>query len=194
MELLTGTGLWPVAIFTVIFILLVDLMHQRQCWSSRYPPRPLLWPVLGNLLQVDLDNLPYSLYKLQNRYGAVFSLQMAWKPVVVINGLKVMQEVLVTCGEDTADRPPVPIFEYWGVKSRSQGVNVGMGKKSLEESVTKEASYLCDAFTAQAGGFLREFQELIRLFVECWLHCSGSWAGHLLNSGIRRSGGTSPSH
>ncbi|XP_052016271.1 cytochrome P450 2D10 isoform X1 [Apodemus sylvaticus] len=172
MELLSGTGLWPVALFTVIFILLVDLMHRRQRWSSRYPPGPVPWPVLGNLLQVDPNNLPYSLYKLQNRYGAVFSLQMAWKPVVVINGLKAMQEVLVTHGEDTADRPPVPIFEYLGVKPRSQGVvlasygpewreqrrfsvstlrNFGLGKKSLEQWVIKEAGHLCDAFTAQAG-------------------------------------------
>ena len=28
----------------------------------------------------------------------------------------------------------------------------GLGKKSLEEWVTKEARHLCDAFTAQAGG------------------------------------------
>ncbi|XP_052016269.1 cytochrome P450 2D9-like isoform X1 [Apodemus sylvaticus] len=172
MELLTGTGLWPVALFTAIFILLVDLMHRRQRWTSRYPPGPVPWPVLGNLLQVDLDNLPYSLYKLQNRYGDVFSLQMAWKPVVVINGLKAMQEVLVTHGEDTADRPPMPVFEYMGMKPRSQGVilahygpewreqrrfsvstlrNFGVGKKSLEQWVTKEAGHLCDAFTAQAG-------------------------------------------
>ena len=66
MELLTGTGLWPVAIFTVIFILLVDLMHRRQRWSSRYPPGPMSWPVLGNLLQVDLHNMPYSLYKVSD--------------------------------------------------------------------------------------------------------------------------------
>jgi hypothetical protein len=66
MELLTGTDLWPVAIFTVIFILLVDLMHRHQRWTSRYPPGPVLWPVLGNLLQVDLDNMPYSLYKVSD--------------------------------------------------------------------------------------------------------------------------------
>ena len=61
------------------------------------------------------------LLQLQNRYGTVFSLQIAWKPMVVINGLKVMQEVLVTHGKDTTDRPPVPIFEYLGVKPRTQG-------------------------------------------------------------------------
>ncbi|XP_021072160.1 cytochrome P450 2D9 [Mus pahari] len=172
MELLTGTGLWPLAIFTIIFILLVDLMHRRQRWISRYPPGPVPWPLLGNLLQVDLDNMPYSLYKLQNRYGDVFSLQMVWKPMVVINGMKAMKEVLLTCGEDTADRPLMPIFEYLGLKPGSQGVvlasygpewreqrrfsvstlrNFGLGKKSLEEWVIKEAGHLCDAFTAQAG-------------------------------------------
>jgi cytochrome P450 family 2 subfamily D len=39
---------------------------------------------------------------------------MAWKPMVVINGLKAMKEVLLTCGEDTADSPPVPIYEHRG--------------------------------------------------------------------------------
>ncbi|XP_028645731.1 cytochrome P450 2D3 [Grammomys surdaster] len=172
MELLTGTGLWPVVIFTVIFILLVDLMHRSKRWHSRYPPGPLPWPVLGNLLQVDLDNMPYSLYKLQNRYGDVFSLQMAWKPVVVINGLKAVQELLVTCGEDTADRPEMPIFQHLGYGHKAKGVvlapyglewreqrrfsvstlrNFGLGKKSLEEWVTEEAGHLCDAFSTQAG-------------------------------------------
>jgi hypothetical protein len=61
------------------------------------------------------------LLQLQNRYGDVFSLQMAWKPMVVINRMKAMKEVLLTCGEDTADRPPVPIFEHLGFKPRSQG-------------------------------------------------------------------------
>ena len=66
MELMTGTDLWSVAIFTVIFILLVDLMHRRQSWTSCYPPGPVPWPVLGNLLQVDLNNMPYSLYKVSD--------------------------------------------------------------------------------------------------------------------------------
>ncbi|XP_032774440.1 cytochrome P450 2D3 [Rattus rattus] len=172
MELLAGIGLWPMAIFTVIFMLLVDLMHRRQRWTSRYPPGPVPWPVLGNLLQVDLCNMPYSMYKLQNRYGDVFSLQMGWKPVVVINGLKAVQELLVTCGEDTADRPEMPIFQHIGYGHKAKGVvlapygpewreqrrfsvstlrNFGVGKKSLEQWVTDEAGHLCDALTAEAG-------------------------------------------
>ncbi|CAH6791262.1 cytochrome P450 2D28 [Phodopus roborovskii] len=172
MELLTGYGLWPVAIFTVIFILLVDLFHQRQRWTARYPPGPVPLPLLGNLLQVDFRNMQYSLYKLQQQYGDVFTLQMAWKPMVMINGLKAVREVLVNCGEYTADRPKIPIFEHGSLGPKAKGVilapygpewreqrrfslstlrNLGLGKKSLEQWVTDEAGHLCDAFADQAG-------------------------------------------
>uniref|UniRef100_A0A8C8UDG0 Uncharacterized protein n=1 Tax=Peromyscus maniculatus bairdii TaxID=230844 RepID=A0A8C8UDG0_PERMB len=118
MELLTGYGLGSVAIFTVLFILLVDLMHRRQRWTSCYPPGPVPLPVLGNLLQVDFNDMPYSLYKLRQCYGDVFSLQMARRPVVVINGLKAVREVLVNCGEDTSDRPPMPVLKTWVLVSK----------------------------------------------------------------------------
>ena len=65
-ELLTWIVLWPVAIFTVILILLVNLMHRLQCWTSRYPPGPVPWLVLGNLLQADLHNMTYNLFKVSN--------------------------------------------------------------------------------------------------------------------------------
>nr|XP_048300988.1 cytochrome P450 2D20-like [Myodes glareolus] len=172
MALLTGDGLWSMVLFTVIFLLLVDLMHRRKFWTARYPPGPVPLPGLGNLLQVDFENMPYSLHKLRQRYGDVFSLQMAWKPVVVINGLKAVREVLVTCGEDTSDRPPMPIYDHMGYGPTSKGVvlapygpqwreqrrfsvstmrDFGLGKKSLEQWVTEEAGHLCDAFTKQAG-------------------------------------------
>ncbi|XP_060244967.1 cytochrome P450 2D3-like isoform X1 [Meriones unguiculatus] len=172
MGLLPGDGLWPVAIFTVIFILLVDLMHRRQRWTAGYPPGPVAWPVLGNLLQMDYRNTPHSFHKLRCRYGDVVSLQMAWKPVVVISGLKAVHEVLVTCGEDTADRPPLPAYENPGFGPKSKGVvlapygpewreqrrfcvstlrNFGLGRKSLEHWVTEEAGHLCDAFSDHAG-------------------------------------------
>ncbi|XP_049984182.1 cytochrome P450 2D27-like isoform X1 [Alexandromys fortis] len=172
MALLTGDGLWSVVLFTAIFLLLVDLMHRRKFWTARYPPGPVPLPGLGNLLQVDFENMPYSVYKLRQRYGDVFTLQMGWKPAVVINGLKAVREVLVTHGEDTADRPPVPIYDHMGYGPKAKGValapygpewreqrrfsvstmrDFGLGKKSLEQWVTEEAGHLCDAFTKEAG-------------------------------------------
>uniref|UniRef100_A0A0P6J9C2 Cytochrome P450 n=1 Tax=Heterocephalus glaber TaxID=10181 RepID=A0A0P6J9C2_HETGA len=172
MGLLSGDALLPVAVAVAVFLLLVDLMHRRQRWAARYPPGPMPVPGLGNLLQVDFQNMAYSCYKLRNRFGDVFSLQLAWKPVVVVNGLQAVREALVNHSEDTADRPPMPIYEHLGLRQNSTGVvmapygpawreqrrfsvstlrNFGLGKKSLEQWVTKEASCLCAAFANQDG-------------------------------------------
>uniref|UniRef100_A0A8I5TC37 Cytochrome P450 n=1 Tax=Pongo abelii TaxID=9601 RepID=A0A8I5TC37_PONAB len=165
-------ALVPLAVTVAIFLLLVDLMHRRQRWTARYPPGPLPLPGLGNLLHVDFQNTPYCFDQLRRRFGDVFSLQLAWTPVVVLNGLAAVREALVTRGEDTADRPPAPIYQVLGFGPRSQGVilarygpawreqrrfsvstlrNLGLGKKSLEQWVTEEASCLCAAFADHSG-------------------------------------------
>ncbi|KAK2508842.1 hypothetical protein MC885_014456, partial [Smutsia gigantea] len=165
MGLLSGDTLGPLAVALVIFLLLVDLMHRRARWAPRYPPGPLPLPGLGNLLHVDFQDLPRSFGRLRHCFGDVFSLQMAWTPVVVLNGLAAVREALVDHGEDTSDRPPVPVTTLLGVilapyghawkEQRRFSVstmrNLGLGKKSLEQWVTEEASYLCAAFSDQAG-------------------------------------------
>uniref|UniRef100_A0A2K5MNE5 Cytochrome P450 n=1 Tax=Cercocebus atys TaxID=9531 RepID=A0A2K5MNE5_CERAT len=171
-------ALVPLAVTVAIFLLLVDLMHRRQRWAARYPPSPLPLPGLGNLLHVDFKNTPYCFDQLRHRFGDVFSLQLAWTPVVVLNGLAAVREALVTCGEDTADPPacahlPGPgqaavgdrhlvsvgvFLARYGPAWREQRRfsvstlrNLGLGKKSLEQWVTEEAACLCAAFTDQAG-------------------------------------------
>ncbi|XP_008060181.1 cytochrome P450 2D17-like isoform X2 [Carlito syrichta] len=121
MGLLMGDALASVAVALAIFLLLVDLMHRRQQWAARYPPGPMPVPVLGNLLQIDFQNIPYCFNQLHRRFGDVFSLQLGWMPVVVLNGVVAVREALVTCGEDTADRSPVHIFDKLGFGPRSQG-------------------------------------------------------------------------
>ncbi|XP_070362887.1 cytochrome P450 2D14-like isoform X3 [Equus asinus] len=172
MGLLTGETLGLLAVAVAIFLLLVDLMHRRQRWAPRYPPGPMPLPGLGNLLQVDFQNPHCCFTRLRRRFGDVFSLQLAWTPVVVLNGLAAIREALVHRGEDTSDRPRVPVMEHLGFGPHAEGVifaqrghiwreqrrfsvstlrNFGMGKKSLEQWVTEEASCLCAAFADQAG-------------------------------------------
>nr|KAF6368086.1 cytochrome P450 family 2 subfamily D member 6 [Myotis myotis] len=172
MGLLTGEALWPLAVATAVFLLLVDLMHRRVRWAAHYPPGPRPLPGLGNLLHVDFQDMLHCVNQLRSRFGDVFSLQLAWTPVVVVSGLAAVREALVHRSEDTADRPPSPIYEHLGFGPRAQGVilaryghawreqrrfsvstlrDFGLGKKSLEQWVTEEAACLCAAFEDQAG-------------------------------------------
>nr|XP_040137727.1 cytochrome P450 2D16-like [Ictidomys tridecemlineatus] len=107
MGLLTGDALWALSVAVAVFLLLVDLMHRRQLWAARYPPGPLPLPGLGNLLQIDFQNMPSSLQKMRFRFGDVFSLQLAWKPVIVLNGLAAVREGLqLTFAMHTSLGPP----------------------------------------------------------------------------------------
>ncbi|KAF6339165.1 hypothetical protein mRhiFer1_003604 [Rhinolophus ferrumequinum] len=172
MALLMWDSLVSLVLAGAIFLLLVDLMHRCIRWAARYPPGPISLPGLGNLLQLDFQNMLFSVNQLRRRFGDVFSLQIAWTPVVVINGPAAVQEALVNQSEDTSDRPPMPVYEHLGFGQRFRGVilarygkswreqrrfsvstlrNLGLGKKSLEQWVTEEATYLCAAFADQAG-------------------------------------------
>uniref|UniRef100_A0A8D2AQ66 Cytochrome P450 2D6 n=1 Tax=Sciurus vulgaris TaxID=55149 RepID=A0A8D2AQ66_SCIVU len=66
MGLLTGDALWTLGVAVAIFLLLVDLMHRRQRWAARYPPGPMPLPGLGNLLQIDFQNMTNSFQKVLN--------------------------------------------------------------------------------------------------------------------------------
>ncbi|XP_037701673.1 cytochrome P450 2D17-like isoform X2 [Choloepus didactylus] len=172
MGLLTGEALAPLAVAVAVFVLLLDLMHRRVLWAPRYPPGPLPLPGLGNFLQVDPKDMPNSFNKLRRRFGDVFGVQLGWKPVVVVNGLAAVREAALQRGEDTSDRPPVPLREQLGSGPHAQGViaarygpawreqrrfsvstmrDFGLGKKSLEQWVTEEAACLCAAFTDYDG-------------------------------------------
>nr|XP_020143395.1 cytochrome P450 2D17-like isoform X6 [Microcebus murinus] len=172
MGLLTGDLLTPLALAVVIFLLLVDLMHRRPRWAARYPPGPMSLPGLGNALQVDFQDISHSFGKLRRRFGDVYSLQLASKPAVVLNGLEAVREALVKHNEDTADRPPSSVSQHLGHRPHAEGVIMarygpawreqrrfslstlrffGLGKKSLELWVIEEAACLCAAFAEHAA-------------------------------------------
>ncbi|XP_029442559.1 cytochrome P450 2D17-like [Rhinatrema bivittatum] len=155
-------------IFLTVFVLVYDFMKRRKKWS-RYPPGPTSLPFFGNMFQIDFKNLPSCFTQMSKKFGNIFSLQLGWLNLIVLNGFEVMKEALVVKSEDIADRPPVAFHEKLGYVqglvmmkyghawkdlrrfSMSTLRDFGLGKKTLEERVMEEAKYLCSMFEAKEG-------------------------------------------
>ncbi|OCT83134.1 hypothetical protein XELAEV_18025673mg [Xenopus laevis] len=166
-----GCNVFTLGIICTLCLLLLDYMKSRKPCKN-FPPSPPSKPFVGNLLQLNFRNLHNSFKQLSKQYGDVMSLQVFWKPMVVLNGLEVMKEALIQKSEDTADRPEFHMFEILGFVGNNKAVvlanygqswkdlrrftlstlrDFGMGKKSLEERVREEAGYLCAAFQSEQG-------------------------------------------
>uniref|UniRef100_A0A9L0KIB6 Uncharacterized protein n=1 Tax=Equus asinus TaxID=9793 RepID=A0A9L0KIB6_EQUAS len=160
MGLLTGETLGLLAVAVAIFLLLVDLMHRRQRWAPRYPPGPMPLPGLGNLLVGrDFSNALDPGLQLRRRFGDVFSLQLAWTPVVVLNGLAAIREALVHRGEDTSDRPRVPVMEHLGFGPHAEGrpfsPNALLNKAvNYKDPCFLKILDLMEGFLKEASGFV----------------------------------------
>lgn len=69
MALLMWDSLVSLVLAGAIFLLLVDLMHRRIRWAASYPPGPVSLPVLGNLLQLDFQNMVFSFNQVRKVVG-----------------------------------------------------------------------------------------------------------------------------
>eukprot|EP00063_Salmo_salar_P053647 XP_014028482.1 PREDICTED: cytochrome P450 2D6-like isoform X1 [Salmo salar] len=95
--------LGSVVVLWLFILLLFFFIRVRR--PKNFPPGPRPLPILGNLLQLDPANPLKDLERLKRRYGNVFSLYIGSRPAVVLNGLEVVREALVTRAAEYAGRP-----------------------------------------------------------------------------------------
>uniref|UniRef100_A0A5F9D062 unspecific monooxygenase n=1 Tax=Oryctolagus cuniculus TaxID=9986 RepID=A0A5F9D062_RABIT len=98
-------------------LLLLSLWKQNSR-RGKLPPGPTPFPIIGNILQIDVKDISKSLTNLK-RYGPVFTVYLGMKPTVVLHGYEAVKEALVDLGEEFAGRGIFPIAEK---------VNKGLGK------------------------------------------------------------------
>ncbi|XP_047424379.1 cytochrome P450 2F2-like [Mugil cephalus] len=135
---------------------------------KNFPPGPSALPVLGNLLNLSLDNPMRDFERLRNCYGNVYSLFLGPKPAVIINGLQAMKEAMITKAADFAGRPQdifvsdltqngMVLADYgtgWKEHRRFALMtlrNFGLGKQSMEQRILGEMDYTMETLEKRIG-------------------------------------------
>ena len=132
------------------------------------PPGPWFYvPVIGNLVQIGRNPVT-SFREMRKKYGDVFSVYMANRLVVVINGFDTMKEAFVKNSDLFSDRPRLYFTKVItfgkGVVGSSGDVwneqrkfalftlkNLGMGKDILQLKIQDEASALNEELAKREG-------------------------------------------
>ncbi|XP_050408735.1 cytochrome P450 1A1 [Patella vulgata] len=92
----------------------------NMLWKDNRPPGPRGVPLLGYLPYFGTH--PHlTFFKLREKYGDVFSIQMGSFPAVVISGKELIKEVLVTRGDEFSGRPNFYTSTLLGSDSLSFG-------------------------------------------------------------------------
>ncbi|XP_027717075.1 cytochrome P450 2C19-like [Vombatus ursinus] len=162
----------PSVVIALGLLLCISCLLLISSWKKGFgrgklPPGPVPLPIIGNILQLDLKNIPESLCKLAKEYGPVFTLQLGVERVIVLHGYKAVKEALIDHGDMFADRGHVPILkvsngfgigisngERWKHLRRFCLMtlrNFGMGKRSMEELIQEEAKYLVEELKKTEG-------------------------------------------
>ena len=132
------------------------------------PPGPWFYiPVIGNLVQIG-SNPVTSFREMRKKYGDVFSVYMANRLVIVINGFDNMKEAFVKNSDLFTDRPSLYFTKVItfgkGLLGSSGHVwkeqrkftlltlkNLGMGKDILQLKIQDEASALTEELAKREG-------------------------------------------
>uniref|UniRef100_A0A3Q0RZY0 Uncharacterized protein n=1 Tax=Amphilophus citrinellus TaxID=61819 RepID=A0A3Q0RZY0_AMPCI len=156
------------ALTLLLLIYLISSSSYSTKNNGKEPPGPRSFPVLGNLLQLDLKKPYHTLLELSRKYGSVFTIHLGPQKVVVLAGYKTVKEALVTYDDVFGDRNPMRIVhemahghgvvwsngDSWKEMRRFALTNLrdfGMGKRACEDKITEECQHLIEVFKKFKG-------------------------------------------
>ncbi|NP_001233600.1 cytochrome P450 family 1 subfamily D member 1 [Macaca mulatta] len=158
-------------ILVMVFVFVRALRSKGRKQLS--PPGPWSFPIIGNLLQ--LGEHPYlTLMEMRKKYGDVFLLKLGMVPVLVVNGMEMVKQVLLKDGEHFAGRPNMHTFSFLAEgKSLSFSVNYGESWKLHKKIASKALRTLSNAEAKSSTcsclleeHVTEEVSELVTVFVE----------------------------
>ena len=96
-------------IIALFAVWIVWYLFKNYFERRKMPPGPFPLPVIGNLHQAGLD-IPYSMEKIREKYGELYTVTFPIGHVVVINSVALMREALVTKKDDFAGRSSISLY------------------------------------------------------------------------------------
>uniref|UniRef100_A0A8I5ZXI6 Cytochrome P450 2E1 n=1 Tax=Rattus norvegicus TaxID=10116 RepID=A0A8I5ZXI6_RAT len=149
-----------IALLVWVATLLVISIWKQIYNSWNLPPGPFPLPILGNIFQLDLKDIPKSFTKLAKRFGPVFTLHLGSRRIVVLHGYKAVKEVLLNHKNEFSGRGDIPVFQEYKNKGiifnngptwkdvRRFSLSIlrdwGMGKQGNEARIQREAQFLVE--------------------------------------------------
>lgn len=155
-----------VIICSCVFLLLSDYIRNKA--PKNFPPGPWSLPFIGDLHHIENGRIHLQFSQFAEKYGKVFSLRILGSRIVVLDGYKLVKEVYLRHDDSLAGRPVLPLFydivgdkglvAACGYKWKQQRRfalstlrNFGLGKKSLEPSISLECCFLNEAISNEQG-------------------------------------------
>ncbi|XP_047616798.1 cytochrome P450 2E1 isoform X2 [Phacochoerus africanus] len=163
---MTALGITVALLVWLVTLLLVSIWkHIHSSW--KLPPGPFPLPIVGNIFQLDLKNIPKSFTMLAERYGPVFTVYLGSRRIVVLHGYKAVKEVLLHYKNEFSGRGEIPVFQVhkdkgvifnngptWRDTRRFSLTTLrdfGMGKEGNEQRIQREAHFLLEALRKTHG-------------------------------------------
>ncbi|KAK2433054.1 cytochrome P450 83B1 [Trifolium repens] len=81
-------------LFVLCLILPLFVFFQKHRNITHHPPGPKGLPIIGNLHQLDINNLYFQFSQFSKIYGPLFSLQLGFRKAIVVSSAEIAKEVL----------------------------------------------------------------------------------------------------
>uniref|UniRef100_A0A2K5NIP2 Steroid 17-alpha-hydroxylase/17,20 lyase n=1 Tax=Cercocebus atys TaxID=9531 RepID=A0A2K5NIP2_CERAT len=159
----------------LVALLLLTLAYlfwpKRRCPGAKYPKSLLSLPLVGSLPFLPRHgHMHNNFFKLQKKYGPIYSVRMGTKTTVIVGHHQLAKEVLIKKGKDFSGRPQVTTLDilsnnrkgiafadygaHWQLHRRLAMATFALfkdGDQKLEKIICQEISILCDMLATHNG-------------------------------------------
>ncbi|XP_004428075.1 PREDICTED: steroid 17-alpha-hydroxylase/17,20 lyase [Ceratotherium simum simum] len=162
--------MWEFLAF-LLFAIAYFFWPKVKCPGAKYPKSLPCLPLVGSLPFLPRHgHLHVKFFKLQKKYGPIFSLRMGAKTTVIVGHHQLAKEVLIKKGKEFSGRPQVETLNIlsdnqkgiafadygapWQLHRKLVLATFALfkdGNQKLEKIICKEVSLLCDFLATQNG-------------------------------------------